>query len=138
MIERAEGERIAAPSPCTARAAISCPSEFERPQASEASVNSTTPNMKIRLRPSRSAARPPRSRKPPNVRAYALSTHCRFDCEKFRSLWIDGSATLTIETSRMTMKNAEQRRASAHQRFGSGTAGVATSTNRLPFSCRWA
>ena len=44
MIESAAGERIAAPRPCTARAAISIPSEFERPQASEAAVNSATPD----------------------------------------------------------------------------------------------
>ncbi len=85
MIDSADGERIAAPSPCTARAAISCPSEFERPQASEASVNSATPNMKTRRRPRMSAVRPPRSRKPPNVSAYALRIHWRFPCEKCRS-----------------------------------------------------
>jgi hypothetical protein len=84
MIERAAGERIAAPSPCTARAAISVPSEFERPQASEARVNSATPTMNTRRRPSRSATRPPRSRKPPKVSAYALRIHWRSDCEKWR------------------------------------------------------
>ena len=30
-------------------------------------------------------------------------THCRFCCEKFRSILIEGSATFTIATSRMTM-----------------------------------
>ncbi len=68
-IESAEGERIPAPSPWTARAAISIPSEVERPQVSDASVKRTTPPMKMRRRPSRSAARPPRSRNPPKVSA---------------------------------------------------------------------
>src|SRR6185436_2739000 len=69
---------------------------------------------------------PPSSRNPPKVSAYALSTHWRSPCAKCRSSWIDGSATLTMETSRMTMKYAEQRRASAHQRLGSGTDRAAT------------
>ena len=69
MIESAAGERIAAPRPCTARAAISMPSEVESPQASDAGVKSATPDMNTRRRPSRSAARPPSSRKPPKVSA---------------------------------------------------------------------
>jgi hypothetical protein len=66
-IESAAGDRIAAPRPCTARAAISCPSVSANPPASEASANSTRPDMNTRRRPSRSAMRPPSSRKPPNV-----------------------------------------------------------------------
>ena len=48
-------------------------------------------------------------------------THCSVDCEKPRSLAIEGSATLTIETSRTTMKNAAQTSARARQRRGSGS-----------------
>src|SRR3954469_25046218 len=66
--------------------------------------------MKTRRRPSRSAARPPSSRKPANVSVYALTTHCRSVAVKPRSLRIDGSATFTIETSRMTMNCARQQR----------------------------
>ena len=66
-IERAAGEMIAAPMPCAARAPISTPMLFASPQTSEAMVKSVRPTRKIRLRPSRSAMRPPRSRKPPNV-----------------------------------------------------------------------
>src|SRR5256885_7454373 len=43
-------------------------------------------------------------------------THCRLPCEKPRSLLIDGSATLTIATSRMTMNWAVTIRARALQR----------------------
>ena len=67
MIESAAGEMIAAPRPCTARAAISTPSDQARPQRSDAIVKTTTPTRKTRRRPKRSAARPPSSRKPPNV-----------------------------------------------------------------------
>ncbi len=66
-IERAAGERIAAPSPCTARAAISWPGLAARPPASEASAKRISPPMKRRRRPSRSASRPPSRRKPPKV-----------------------------------------------------------------------
>ena len=90
-----------------------------RPQSSEAAVKSPSPSMNRRRRPSRSAARPPSSRKPANVSAYALSTHCNPCAENPRSLSIDGSATTTIAESRMTMKNAPQSRASANQRRGS-------------------
>ena len=67
MIESAAGEMIAAPRPCTARAAINTASDDARPQANEAIVKTTTPTRKRRRRPSRSAARPPSRRKPPKV-----------------------------------------------------------------------
>ena len=66
-------------------------------QASEAAVNSASPAMNMRLRPSRSAARPPSSRNPPKVSAYAVTTHCRSDSAKCSLAPIVGSATLTIE-----------------------------------------
>ncbi len=67
ITDSAAGETIAAPSPCTARAAISHPGDCARPQASDAMVNRTTPVISTRRRPSRSAARPPSSRQPPKV-----------------------------------------------------------------------
>jgi hypothetical protein len=75
--------------------------------------------MNIRRRPRKSAARPASSRKPPNVIAYAVRTHCRLLSETESDVLIDGSATLTIETSRIVMKKATQTRASACQRRGS-------------------
>jgi len=67
MIASAAGEMIAAPRPCTARDAISTPSDQASPQKNDAIVNTTTPATNTLRRPSRSAARPPSSRKPPNV-----------------------------------------------------------------------
>ena len=66
MIESAAGETSAAPRPWSARAAISISEDGESPHSSEANENSATPARKIFLRPSRSPARPPSSRKPPN------------------------------------------------------------------------
>jgi hypothetical protein len=78
-IERAAGEMIAAPRPWIVRAAINTAAlsnVFERPHASDASVNRSRPATKIRRRPSRSAMRPPRRRNPPNAIEYAVNTHC--------------------------------------------------------------
>ena len=61
------GVLIAAPKPCTARAATSTVVDPARPQTSEAIVKIVTPMRNIRLRPRMSPARPPSSRKPPNV-----------------------------------------------------------------------
>jgi hypothetical protein len=55
-----------------------------------------SPNANIRRLPRRSAARPPSSRKPPNVTAYALTTHCSVCPEKPSPLPIRGSATYTM------------------------------------------
>ena len=66
-IDSAAGEMIAAPRPCTARALIKTPELLAKPQTSEAIVKSVRPTRKIRLRPSRSAIRPPSKRNPPKV-----------------------------------------------------------------------
>ena len=74
-IESAAGETSAAPRPWSPRITISIVSLCATPQRSEATVKSTTPARKTRLRPIRSPARPPSSRKPPKRSAYALTTH---------------------------------------------------------------
>ena len=51
MIDSVAGFISAAPTPCTARAPIRKPAFGARPQASEASVNTTRPAMNIFLRP---------------------------------------------------------------------------------------
>jgi len=66
-IDSDAGAMTAPPRPWTARAAISTPWLSARPPASEATLNSASPATNTRRRPSRSAARPPRSRKPAKV-----------------------------------------------------------------------
>ena len=66
MIARAAGETSAAPKPCSARKPIRASDDQARPLSSEATENTITPAMKMRLRPRMSAARPPSRRKPPN------------------------------------------------------------------------
>src|SRR5439155_17984868 len=116
--ESAAGARSAPPRPCTARNAISDASDQARPQSNELTAKRASPPTKSRRRPSRSAKRPPSSRTPPNRIAYAEITHWRFVCENPRSDLIEGSATFTIATSRMTMNCAVTISARAlHLRF---------------------
>ena len=114
-IESAAGVIDAAPIPCSARAAINIAPDGASPPSSDASANTATPATKTRRLPSRSAALPPSNNRPPKVNAYALTTHCRSFGENSRSAWIEGSATFTIATSRMTMKKAEQSSARPNQ-----------------------
>ena len=66
-IDSAAGDTIAAPRPWNARATMSWMSVCASPPASEATPNRIRPEMNMRRRPSRSAMRPPSSRKPPNT-----------------------------------------------------------------------
>src|SRR6267143_5492209 len=113
----ATAETTAPPTPCIARAPTSNPCEFESPQASEASVNSTIPARKSLRCPKRSPRRPPRRRKPPKVSMYAFITQTSEVCEKRRSAWIEGSATFTTVVSRTVIRSPRQRTMSASQRF---------------------
>ena len=109
-IESAAGATSAAPRPCRPRARISQVDDSAIPFRNDATVKTTTPARKTRLRPIRSPARPPSRRKPPKISVYAFTTHCRSFSASFRSVWIDGSATFTIVASRMTMNCAMQTR----------------------------
>jgi hypothetical protein len=64
-MDSAAGVISAAPSPWASRAPISMPEFCASPPASDARPNSTVPATSVRRRPSRSANRPPSSRKPP-------------------------------------------------------------------------
>ena len=66
-IDSAVGVITAAATPWITRAASSAVLVLASPAPSEASANRTVPAMNIRRRPSRSAARPPNSNKPPKL-----------------------------------------------------------------------
>ena len=57
----------AAAAPLMKRVATSTVGSLARPPSSEATKKTASPPISVRLRPSRSAARPPRSRKPAKV-----------------------------------------------------------------------
>ncbi len=64
---RATAVARAPPMPCTNLAMTSMGWLADRPQASDATVNTARPVMKIRLRPARSPRRPASSSRPPNA-----------------------------------------------------------------------
>ena len=68
---------MAPPTPCSARQASSHAWVVANPPSSDATENKMIPAMNTRRRPRMSPARPPSSSKPPNVSAYALTTHSR-------------------------------------------------------------
>ena len=90
----------AAPTPWSARAAISASIEGARAHSPEATANQTTPDTKSRRRPKRSPSDPPSSSRPARVSAYALTVHWSPLSPASRSSPMVGSATLTTVESR--------------------------------------
>ena len=125
MRDSAAGATMAAPAPCTTRAAISSTGSWASPPARLASENATRPATNMRRRPSRSAARPPRIRRPPNEMAYPVTIHCTASAGMCSSRSIEGSATFTMLKSRTTMNAATRMRASCSgwRRGGLGVGG---------------
>ena len=123
------GGDSAPPRPWSARAPTSQAWEVASPFRSDAAEKIATPARKSRRRPNRSPARPPSSRKPPNTSVYALMTHWRFAALNPRSVWIDGSATLTTVASSTTMNCARQTMTRTTQRLLSASPARGGSTN---------
>jgi hypothetical protein len=103
-----EGNTIAAPTPITARAAISWPGLSMNPPARLAIPKTDKPASSMPLRPNRSDRLPAASTDPANTKLKASTTHC--SCELDACSWrtSDGSATLTIVVSRL-ITNAASR-----------------------------
>ena len=125
MRDSAAGATIAAPAPCTTRAAISSTGSCASPPARLARENAIRPATNMRRRPSRSAARPPRMRRPPNEMAYPVTIHWTASAGMCSSRSIEGSATFTMLKSRTTMNAATRIRASCSgwRRGGAGGGG---------------
>jgi hypothetical protein len=114
-IDSAAGAASAPPSPCPEREITSWPSESASPAVSEETVNRASPASSTRRWPSRSAARPPSSRKPPSIRPYVMTTHCRSAWSRPRSACSEGSATFTTARSSTTMNCAPHTRTRTSQ-----------------------
>ncbi len=128
---RLTAEAAAPPAaPWTNRAATSTGWLTARPQASDATVNSSRPARKTRLPPTRSPSRPASSSSPPKAIRYPFTTHSRLVAENPRSRWIGGSATVTMVPSRMIIKVTAQSTASASQRDS-------LSESTMPPRSRW-
>src|SRR5262249_11446542 len=112
MSARVVGKTRAPPSPWNARAASSIPGPVASPPASAAPAYRPRPVTRTRRRPSRSAARPPNSRKPAEATAYALMTDCSVRAENPRSRAMSGRATTTMYWSSETISMAKDKSAS--------------------------
>src|SRR3954451_7050788 len=138
--ESAAGETIAPPRPWSPRATRSVPSDREIPHSSDAAANRAMPIMNRRRRPSVSARRPPRRRKPPKISVYAFSTHDRLCSENPTLRWIVGSATFTTVASSTTMNCAaatSTRRVLGSTRGAGRAAGMASAADITTVrSCR--
>src|SRR6202451_1374454 len=131
-IDSAAGSTAAAPRPWTPRMMIRNVLVVASAQPSEAAVNSASPAVNTRLRPSRSAARPPSSKNPPKASAYAVTTHCRSDSAKCSLTPIVGSATLPTSRSSAVMKYATARSGNGrHRPACPGGAAAAAPTSFL-------
>ncbi len=104
--DSAAGATSAAPAPCTILDATSSTGSPASPPASEAREKTTRPTMKMRRRPSMSAARPPRISSPLKAMAYPVTTHCTTEVVTPKSRSMDGSAIFTMVKSRTTINDA--------------------------------
>ena len=96
-IENTDGERIAAGRRPGARGAISIAELVASPHDSEQSANSAEADHEQTPSAEDVARAAAEQEQAAECQACsALTTHCRFAGEKFRSFWIDGNATFTI------------------------------------------
>ncbi len=114
------GLRIPPAAPWISRETTSSVGPREMPQAAEARVKMVSPTRKLVRRPRASPTRPDGTSERPKVSAYPETTQDRSAEVAPRPRWIEGSATLTIETSSSVMKPTVRHTASARQRRGSG------------------
>src|SRR4051812_16479179 len=117
---------IAAPMPCTARAALSMVMSCASPQASEARVNSDRPMVNIRRRPRRSARKPALSTVLASASVYASTTHCRPLRPVPRSSAMRDNAVLTTAMSSMSIAVAAHTTTRVQRwmlRMGGGSGG---------------
>ncbi len=105
MIDRAAGAMNAAAMPLTTRVRMSSQPLVTRPPTRLTAAKTTVAQKNIRRRPKRSAARPPRSRKPPYATAYPEMIHWSCSALRPMSRCISGRATPISETSMESRKS---------------------------------
>ena len=112
------GAMAAAAAPWTTRAAISSAPDPDRPAARLASPNSAAPDRNSRLRPNLSPRFPAMISAAANASMYPDTTHSSWVALACRSRRMEGSATLTIVTSIMSMSAPTIMTIAASQRRG--------------------
>ena len=100
------GNAIAAPSPITDRAAMSCAGSDVKPPARLAVPNTVSPASSMPLRPNRSDRLPKVSSSAAKTRLKESTTHCSWVVVACNSRTRAGSATFTRVVSRLTRNAA--------------------------------
>jgi hypothetical protein len=108
----AAGESNAAPTPCSARPAMSMVPLPASPHISEAAVNSPSPARSVRRAPNASDSRPPSTIRPPKQSVYVVTTHVSDSRSSARSVPMVGNATCTTVMSTISMNCARHSRTS--------------------------
>src|SRR6516164_10649834 len=114
--DRVPGSLAAAPSPITARPAISTPAFGASADRTDPAQKIPAPISKVRLRPNSSPTMPNASIAAANVSAYALTTHCSSLTPACRPTCTLPSPTLTIVLSRNVRNKIVHSTASASER----------------------
>ena len=118
-IDSAVGVMIAAPTPCSARAAISEAGRPREPAQQRREREQRQPGHEDAAPPEQVGGTAAEQQQAAERERVCAQDPLQVLGEKPRSSSIDGSATTTIAASRMTMKNAPHSSASALQRRGS-------------------
>src|ERR1019366_5395503 len=113
MSDSDAGATIAAPTPCTARAATRRRAWSANPAANDEKAKTSSPKINSRRRPNVSATRPPKIKRPPKAMAYAVTTHWTESPPKPSEWRIERSPTLTMLKSKTTMNDATRTNVSA-------------------------
>src|SRR5262249_19831533 len=108
------GTMAAAPSPSSARAAMSAPADPEYAQATDATPNNTSEMSSTFFRPYRSPSSPAGSKTAASTSVYASTNHCRPLVEAFRSAASVGSARLSTVRPSPPTSTASASPMSAH------------------------
>src|SRR5690242_16505912 len=116
MMERVVGMTSAAPTPITARSAISQPGSLTKTAASDATPKTARPIWRMPLRPKRSPSAPAGSRRPAKTSAYASTIHCSWLCDAPVLRARSGSATFSEATAATTIISARHITASTARR----------------------
>ena len=105
---RVSGVTMAAPRPCSARAAISASVDAASAAAADATVKIEMPTANILLRPSRSPRAAPVRRSTAKLSVYALTVHSSSSSVAPRSSRMLTRAFVTTRLSSVTMKSATE------------------------------
>src|SRR2546423_8401048 len=115
-IESVDGMMNAAPTPISARHAMSCHIAFDMVASTHATRYTTRPNCNAPLRPYRSPSAPLENSSPAKTSEYAAMTHWSCDVEAPSTRESVGIVTFKLELPTNTMSRLRHSTASVHQR----------------------